>query len=58
MKNEAEITVNPAKVVIAAPFPRQCKTCLKTLTYTNRRSYMRAMKDDSECASCAAKGIA
>ena len=57
MKNEAEIAVSPAKIAIAAPFPRQCKTCRKTLTYANRRGYMRAMKEDSECASCAARGI-
>jgi hypothetical protein len=57
MKSKTEITVSPMKVAIAAPFPRQCKTCRKTLTHANRRGYMRALKEDSECASCAARGI-
>jgi hypothetical protein len=57
MKSEAESTASPTKVTIAAPFPRQCKTCRKTLTYANRRGYMRALKADSECAACAARGI-
>jgi hypothetical protein len=29
MKNETETTMCPAKIAIAAPFPRQCKTCRK-----------------------------
>jgi hypothetical protein len=34
MKSEAESTESPTKVTIAAPFPRQCKTCRKTLRST------------------------